>query len=32
MLFIDCVLFCLAMRLACDAPADIRAIVARLHD
>ena len=32
MLFIDCVLFCLAMRLACDAPGDIRAIVDRLHD
>ncbi len=31
MLFVDCVLFCLAIRLACDAPADIRYLVERLQ-
>ena len=32
MLFLDCVLFCLALRLACDAPADVRAILDRYQD
>lgn len=27
MLFVQCVLFCLVLRMACDAPADIRAIL-----
>ena len=31
MLFVDCVLFCLTIRLACDAPDDIRYIVERLQ-
>ncbi len=29
MFFIDCVLFCLALRFAVDAPADVRTIIAR---
>lgn len=29
MLFVQCVLFCLALRMAFDAPADIREIIAQ---